>query len=86
MLWFFERNDESIKLETLFDNTKAEYVATVKHPDGHEDVERFTDGDAFRVWLERFEHDLEIQHWAPRGRGPVILPYGWPEKNPANKT
>ena len=29
MLWFFERNDEQVKLETRFDNDTQEYVAIV---------------------------------------------------------
>ena len=82
MLWFYERNDESLKLETLYDNDAAEYLVTVQYPDGREYVERFADGDTFRAWLVTFERMLDTQHWTSRGGGPVVLPYGWPDKKP----
>ena len=36
MLWFFERDDESLKLETRCDNDTSESVVIVRHPDGRE--------------------------------------------------
>ena len=82
MLWFFERNDESLKLETLYDNDAAEYVVNVRYPDGREQTERFTDSDAFGAWLVKFERSLETDRWKSQADGPVLLPYGWPNKNP----
>ena len=79
MLWFFERDDESLRLETRYDNDTSEFVAIVHYPDGQQRTERFRDGEKFRVWLEAFEQNLVIQHWAGRS-GPIILPYGWPNK------
>lgn len=29
MLWFFDREEESLRLETRYDNDRAEFVATV---------------------------------------------------------
>ncbi len=82
MLWFFQRNDESLKIETQFDNDKAEYVAVVRYPDGQEQAQRFSNGDEFGKWLETFEQHLVHDHWTRRPEGPVILPYGWPNKRP----
>ncbi len=82
MLWFFERNDESLKLETLYDNDAAEYVVNVRYPDGREQTERFADSDAFGSWLVTFERSLETDRWKSPAGGPVLLPYGWPDKNP----
>jgi hypothetical protein len=79
MLWFFDREDESLRLETRYDNDRAEFVVIVYYPDGQEHHKRFIDVDAFRQWLELFERNLEIQHWIGRS-GPVILPYGWPDR------
>jgi hypothetical protein len=79
MLWFFERDDESLKIETRYDNNTSEFVVIVRYPNGQEHSERFTDGDDFRRWLEAFEQTLAAQHWTGRS-GPIILPYGWPDK------
>jgi hypothetical protein len=80
MLWFFERNDESLKLELRYDNATSEFVAIVRYPDGRERTERFTDRDAYGAWLEAFERNLEHQQWARHPAGPVVVPYGWPNK------
>lgn len=79
MLWFFERDDESLKLETRYENETSEFVVVVRYPDGREQSERFTDGPSCRGWLEAFEQNLAVHHWAGRS-GPIILPYGWPDK------
>jgi hypothetical protein len=78
MLWFFERQEQSLRLETRYDNDTAEFVATVRWPDGREQVERFTEFEKFRKWLVAIDHALEAERWKPNS--PVILPYGWPDK------
>ena len=78
MLWF-DRDDESLRLETRYDNDTSEFVAIVHYPDGQTQQKRFVDGDEFRLWLETFERNLDVQHWTGRS-GPIILPYGWPDK------
>ena len=79
MLWFFERDQKCLRLETRYDNDTSEFVVMVRYPDGREQSERFTDGGVFRGWLEAFEQHLAVQHWIGRS-GPIILPYGWPDK------
>jgi hypothetical protein len=81
MLWFFERSDQKIELETRFDNAAAEYVLIVRRPDGREQVERFADASSFRTRLVALEQGLETEHWHNTGP-PVILPEGWPSKRP----
>ena len=78
MLWFFERDDQSLRLETRYDNDTSEFVAIVKGPDGREQTERFTELEACRTWLADLDNALEADRWTPNG--PVILPYGWPDK------
>jgi hypothetical protein len=75
MLWCFERDDESLKLEMRYDNDTSEFVVIVRHPDGREQTDRFTDGDEYGAWLETFERNLEDQHWTRRS-GPAIMPDG----------
>ena len=79
MLWFFERGQKSLRLETRYDNATSEFVVMVRYPDGREQSERFAEGDACRRWLEAFEQNLAVQDWIGRG-GPIVLPYGWPDK------
>ena len=81
MLWFFDRDDQSLLLETRYDNDRPEFVAVVRYPDGRERVERFSTLGDFRKWIDAFDQRLRQQNWAGRG-GPVVLPYGWPNKRP----
>jgi hypothetical protein len=81
MLWFFEREEQSVRLETRYDNDTAEYVAVTTYPDGREETERFSDADRFRQWLEAWERVLEAEHWT-RGGSPIVLPDGWPHRRP----
>ena len=81
MVWFFERDDESLRLATRYDNDSAEFVVVVRYPDGHEHSERFANADALRRWLEAFEQNLGVLRWVGRS-WPVVLPYGWPDKPP----
>ena len=81
MLWFYERNNTSLRLETRYDNQTAEYVAVVHHQDGQQQTERFQKREAFRDWLVAFDQLLEAERWARQGP-PVILPNGWPDKTP----
>jgi hypothetical protein len=81
MLWFFERNEEQVKLETRFDNDAQEYVAILRWPDGREQEERSSTAAAFRSRLLELERQLEIDRW--RRTGPmIVLPDGWPDKRP----
>ncbi len=78
-MWFFERDDQSLHLETRYDNDTGEFVAIVYWPDGTEKTERFTELAAYRTRLIALERQLEDERWARKG-GPVILPDGWPDR------
>jgi hypothetical protein len=81
MLWFFERGQQSVHLETRYDNETEEYVAIATYPDGRQEAERFKDAGLFRGWLEAFEKTLEAEQWVRRSP-PIVLPDGWPDKKP----
>ena len=81
MIWFFEREQKSICLETRYDNDAAEYVAIVTYPDGRQETERFVDVEPYRRWLKVWEKMLSAQHWTRRGP-PIVLPDGWPHRRP----
>jgi hypothetical protein len=76
MLWFYDRDQRSLTIETRYEVQTAEFVACIRWPDGREQVERFTDLTAFRDWLAILDRTLEAQRWRPRTA--VVLPYGWP--------
>lgn len=79
MLWFFDRNDQHLRLETRYDNATSEYVLIVRWADGHEDTERFTDREAYRQRLVALESRLETDRWVRHGP-PIIVPDGWPDQ------
>jgi hypothetical protein len=81
MLWFFERDQRSVRLETRYDNDTAEYVAIATYPDGRKETERFGNADLYRRWLETWEKTLEAERWTRRGP-PVVVPDGWPDRRP----
>jgi hypothetical protein len=76
MLWFFERDAESLQIETRYDNETAEFVAIVRQPDGQEQTARFKELEAFRSWLSAFQNIVTDDEWVRRD-APIILPDGW---------
>jgi len=81
MLWFYTRDEQSLRLETRYDNDTQEYVAIVLRAGGQPETKRFTTGDAFHAWLRSLEQTLTAEHWASDG-SPHILLDGWPDKTP----
>jgi hypothetical protein len=80
MLWFFTRRNQALQIEARYDNTTAEYVGIIRHPNGHEEVERFKDPGAYGDWLGAFERRLARDRW---NRGGVeILAHGRPDRRP----
>jgi hypothetical protein len=78
MLWSFTRRNQALQIETRYDNKTAEYVGIIRHPDGREDVQRFSDAGAYGDWLGAFEAHLQQDQWR---RGAVeILRDGWPDR------
>ena len=81
MLWFFDREKESLRLEVRYDNDTSEFVIIVRFPDGSERIERLRTLADFGTAMSTFDQLLREQHWVSR-QGPVILPFGWPNKRP----
>lgn len=63
MIWVFERGNESLRLETRYDNETAEYVLIVHHPDGGHQTERFNDSLTFQTRLDTLDKLLENENW-----------------------
>jgi hypothetical protein len=79
MIFFFERNQETLRLETRYDNDGAAFIGTVTYPNGTQQTERFPMIEGFQAWLVAFERRLNEEGWIARG-DPTILPYGWPHR------
>lgn len=78
MLWLFERDAQSVHLETRYDNDSADYVLVLTWPDGRVETERYTDAEAYRLRLVLVENRLATEHWVRRGP-PMLLTDGWPQ-------
>jgi hypothetical protein len=81
MVWFFERADEVLELETRYDNATSEYVLEQRRPGAPAEVERFKDAATFRQRLQAIETSLDGQRWEQRST-PAILSHGWPDTTP----
>jgi hypothetical protein len=81
LLWFFDRHNQHLHVETRYDNATSEYVLMLRWPDGREDIERFLDREAYRQRLLALESRLETEQWVRHGP-PIIVPDGWPDRRP----
>jgi hypothetical protein len=75
MLWIYERSNETLRIETRFDNATNEYVLITRRVDGTEQVERFPDAPSFQTRLDSLERQLEAEEW--RNRSVTALHDGW---------
>jgi hypothetical protein len=76
MVWFFERGEEILRIETAHNRTAGEYVLTLHFPGSTERVERFADEAACQERLETLERQLRSDRWRLRLAHP--LPSGEP--------
>jgi len=80
MLWFFQRDEQTLRIETRYDNETSLYVARIHHPDGREETEWFQNLETFQHWLNHFEERLRMDRWAARQPGPEFMKDGWPKR------
>jgi len=79
MVWFYKRDQQSLSLETRYDNERHEFVGTLIGVGSQPITKRFATADPFREWLESMERDLAAQNWQADG-SPHMLPDGWRDK------
>ena len=82
MLWFFDRGNEVLEIETRYDNATSEYVLELRAPTVPPTVERFQTAGDFQRRLIEIEEGLGGQRWRRTGP-PLILPDGWPDRTPS---
>ena len=79
MVWFYTRHQQSLTLETRYDNATREYVAVLTGLGGAPITKRFTRPEAFQEWIDKMEAELTAGQWTANGP-PHILPDGWRDK------
>ena len=77
MIWFWTRDGQRTRIHVFFDNDTTEFVVSILHPDGREDVERHKDIAVYQRRLAALETEFETQHWEQSGP-PVLDPNGFP--------
>jgi hypothetical protein len=76
MVWFFERGEETARLETRFENDSADYVLIVEVPGRERRTERVKNAQRFHARVLALEAQLKEERWTQHGQ-PQILPDGW---------
>jgi hypothetical protein len=79
MVWFYTRDQQSLTLETRYDNVTHEFVAVLTGLGGSPITKRFATAETFQEWIVSIERDLAAGQWAASG-APHILPDGWRDK------
>lgn len=76
MIWFYVRGDESLTVETRFDNPTSSFELVWHQPDGTRTVEQFSTEDPFRARIEEVQAALSAERWLRSGP-PQIQSDGW---------
>jgi hypothetical protein len=80
MIWQYRKSDQTVGLETRYDNRTLQYVLTVHRPEGDE-VERYEKIEDFRERLLTLERELADDKWHRAG-APILSPAGWSDRLP----
>lgn len=79
MLWFFERGNEYLGIETTHDPHGGVFTLVVHKADGTQEKEMFADQAAFEQRLEALEQQLAADHWTAKGS--ALLPNESPRRS-----
>ena len=76
MIYIFERDTESLRLETRYSTDSKTYEIIWRRADGTSTRETFTGETSFRTRLDEIYSDLEHEMWRTVGP-PHLLADGW---------
>lgn len=79
MIWYWSRDNQRLRFETLYDNDRAEFVIVIEYPDGRQVSERFSAIDKLRSRLKAVDQELESDHWTLSGP-PLLVPERFPNR------
>jgi hypothetical protein len=75
MIWQYQKDAQTVGLETRYDNRTLQYVLTIHRPAGDE-IERYEKIEDFRERLLTLERELVDGQWHRTGP-PILSPAGW---------
>jgi hypothetical protein len=81
MIWLYERNGITARVETSYDSDTGEYVLRFLDSILGDTVERFNDQGAYQQRLLALEVELRVGEWSLAGP-PTIVPEGFPRNRP----
>ena len=64
VVWFFERGNELLRIETSYDRVAGVFLLRAQRPDGTEQVDRFSDEAACQQRLDALDNQLRSEHWS----------------------
>jgi len=76
VIYIFERNSESLRLETRYLSDSKTYEIVWRRADGSVQRENFRGETSFRTRLDEIYSELEEDHWRTIGP-PHLLADGW---------
>jgi hypothetical protein len=65
MIWFFERHDDRLHYEIRHQPDGPDYELVITHPDGRQEVERYSDSGALLERSSRLQNTLSAAGWEP---------------------
>jgi hypothetical protein len=70
MIWFFQRQHARLHFEVRRQTDSHDYELVMTHPDGHQEVEQFTDALTLLDRMEQLQQTLYADGWQqPADRG-----------------
>jgi hypothetical protein len=67
MVWFFEREDETLRISTTYESVSGVYALTMHRQDGTDTTESFPTKAAFHKRLQEIERGLLTDSWSAAG-------------------
>ena len=72
MIWFFQRQQDRLHYEIRHQTDGPDYELVITHPDGRQDIERYSDSGALLERSSRLQRSLTSAGWqAPQPRARV---------------
>ncbi len=65
MIWFFERHRDRLHYEIRHQTDGTDYELVITHPDGRQDIERYSDSGALLERSARLQLTLSADGWQP---------------------
>lgn len=67
MVWFFEREDETLRISTTYESVTGVYALTMHRQDGPDTTETFSTKATFHTRLQEIERGLLSDSWEAAG-------------------